>query len=97
MAGGPERYEELGGAMANIGITFAPMFWGFMAAITELVAESGKVAFKKSGTGWKPTTLSTTNFNGRGASNIRGIDSRLSRKIPAILGQCGLDWANTRR
>lgn len=37
VAGGPERYQELGGAMANIGITFAPMFWGFTAAITELV------------------------------------------------------------
>ena len=37
LAGGPERYQELGGAMANIGITFAPMFWGFMACITEAV------------------------------------------------------------
>lgn len=37
VAGGPERYQELGGAMANIGITFAPMFWGFMAVITECV------------------------------------------------------------
>ena len=37
LAGGPERYQELGGAMANIGITFAPMFWGFMACATEAV------------------------------------------------------------
>jgi putative oxidoreductase len=34
---GPERWQALGGAMANVGITFAPMFWGFMAGATELV------------------------------------------------------------
>lgn len=32
---GPERWERVGGAMANIGIEFAPTSWGFMAAITE--------------------------------------------------------------
>jgi len=32
---GPERWEELGGAMATFGITFAPVFWGFMAAFSE--------------------------------------------------------------
>jgi putative oxidoreductase len=37
VAGGPERYQELGRAMGNIGITFAPMFWGAMAAATECV------------------------------------------------------------
>lgn len=31
----PERWESLGQAMASIGITFAPVFWGFMAAVTE--------------------------------------------------------------
>lgn len=35
LAGGPARYEELGGAMENLGIGFAPVFWGFMAAFTE--------------------------------------------------------------
>jgi putative oxidoreductase len=35
--GGSERWVELGGAMANVGITFAPAFWGFMAAITQFV------------------------------------------------------------
>jgi putative oxidoreductase len=34
---GPERWEPLGRAMGNLGITFAPMFWGFMAGFTELV------------------------------------------------------------
>ncbi|MSO31001.1 MAG: DoxX family protein [Acidobacteria bacterium] len=34
---GPERWEGLGRAMGNLGITFAPMFWGFMAGFTELV------------------------------------------------------------
>ena len=37
LAGGPERWEELGGAMAHFGITFAPVFWGLMAALTEAV------------------------------------------------------------
>jgi len=35
--GGPETWEQLGMAMGNLGITFAPVFWGFMAAITEFV------------------------------------------------------------
>ncbi|MCH8556998.1 MAG: DoxX family protein [Balneolia bacterium] len=33
--GGPEMWTGLGGAMGNFGITFAPMFWGFMAAFAE--------------------------------------------------------------
>jgi len=32
---GPERWERVGGAMANIGIGFGHTFWGFMAALTE--------------------------------------------------------------
>jgi putative oxidoreductase len=35
--GGPERWEQLGGAMGNVGLDFAPVFWGFMAAISETV------------------------------------------------------------
>lgn len=35
LLGGPERWERLGGAMGNLGINFAPTFWGFMAAIAE--------------------------------------------------------------
>jgi len=37
LIGGPERWEELGGAMATFGITVAPVFWGFMAAFSEAV------------------------------------------------------------
>lgn len=32
---GPERWERLGESMGHLGITFAPVFWGFMAAISE--------------------------------------------------------------
>lgn len=35
ISGGPELWGKIGGSMANIGITFAPVFWGFMAAISE--------------------------------------------------------------
>ncbi|MBU1043086.1 MAG: DoxX family protein [Candidatus Omnitrophica bacterium] len=37
MLGGPEQWAGLGMAMANLGINFAPVFWGFMAAFAELV------------------------------------------------------------
>lgn len=33
--GGPAAWERTGKAMVNLGISFAPVFWGFMAAITE--------------------------------------------------------------
>jgi putative oxidoreductase len=35
LMGGPELWAKLGGAMGNLGITFAPTFWGFMAAVAE--------------------------------------------------------------
>lgn len=35
ITGGPETWAFLGSTMANIGITFWPVFWGFMAAVTE--------------------------------------------------------------
>lgn len=35
ISGGPEMWTKIGGAMAHIGITFAPTFWGFMASISE--------------------------------------------------------------
>ncbi len=31
----PEGWAALGGAMGNWGVTFAPAFWGFMAAFAE--------------------------------------------------------------
>ncbi len=33
----PDRWERDGQAMANLGITFAPVFWGFMLGATEVV------------------------------------------------------------
>ncbi|WP_199120948.1 DoxX family protein [Pedobacter sp. ASV28] len=33
--GGPEKWAGLGGSMKVININFLPMFWGFMAAISE--------------------------------------------------------------
>ncbi|MGI4749260.1 MAG: DoxX family protein [Janthinobacterium lividum] len=35
LAGGPDHWEKLGGAMKVLSISYAPAFWGFMAAITE--------------------------------------------------------------
>ena len=35
MFGGPEKWLKLGGSMEDIGITFLPTFWGFMAAFAE--------------------------------------------------------------
>ncbi len=35
--GGPERWEGTGGAMANLGVTVAPIVWGFLAAFAESV------------------------------------------------------------
>jgi putative oxidoreductase len=33
----PDRWERTGEAMASIGVTFAPVFWGFMAGAMEVV------------------------------------------------------------
>jgi putative oxidoreductase len=35
--GGPAKWESLGENMGNVGIEFAPVFWGFMAAFSEAV------------------------------------------------------------
>lgn len=35
MFGGTDRWASVGGAMSNLGIDFAPAFWGFMAAFAE--------------------------------------------------------------
>ena len=35
LMGGPANWEALGGTMCNLGITFAPIFWGFMASFAE--------------------------------------------------------------
>ena len=33
--GGPEKWEQLGMAMATFGIHFVPVFWGFLASFAE--------------------------------------------------------------
>jgi len=33
--GGTETLTKVGSAMGNLGLNFAPTFWGFMAALTE--------------------------------------------------------------
>ena len=35
ICGGPALWTQLGGAVGNFGIHFAPAFWGFMAALSE--------------------------------------------------------------
>lgn len=35
LIGGPPRWTKTGEAMSNLGITFLPAFWGFMATATE--------------------------------------------------------------
>lgn len=35
LLGGPAFWERAGGAMANLGINFAPTFWGFMSMFAE--------------------------------------------------------------
>ncbi|MDH3215068.1 MAG: DoxX family protein [Candidatus Krumholzibacteria bacterium] len=35
ITGGPDTWNMVGGSMQNLGITFAPAFWGFMAAFSE--------------------------------------------------------------
>jgi len=35
ITGGPELWAKIGNAMSNLGITFTPVFWGFMASVSE--------------------------------------------------------------
>ena len=35
ITGGEEKWEKLGGGMEDLGITFALVFWGFMASFAE--------------------------------------------------------------
>lgn len=37
LAGGQEKWTTIGGAMASLGITFLPVFWGFMCAVVEFL------------------------------------------------------------
>lgn len=35
VTGGPGKWEKIGSAMAGLGLDFAPLFWGGLAAFTE--------------------------------------------------------------
>ena len=37
LIGGPETWENLGGAMSRFGITFWPTFWGFLISFAESI------------------------------------------------------------
>ncbi|HEY5792163.1 MAG TPA: DoxX family protein [Chthoniobacterales bacterium] len=37
LSGGPEVWTKVGSAMSAVGVTFLPVFWGFMAAFSETV------------------------------------------------------------
>src|SRR5262245_55009624 len=37
LSGGPERWASTGGAMENLGISFLPVMWGFLAACSESI------------------------------------------------------------
>ncbi len=37
LLGGEQMLTGIGGAMAKFGITFAPLFWGLLAALTEML------------------------------------------------------------
>lgn len=37
LKGGPERWEAVGSAMANLGLDFLSMYWGLAAALAELI------------------------------------------------------------
>lgn len=53
IAGGPEKWTALGGALETFGIYFAPGFWGFMAAFAEFFGG----LFFALGLFWRPTLL----------------------------------------
>jgi putative oxidoreductase len=37
LTGGPDKWASLGQSMGHLHISFAPVFWGFMCAITECI------------------------------------------------------------
>jgi putative oxidoreductase len=44
ITGGPDKWQQVGGAMSTFGIDFSPTFWGFMAAFAEFVG-AGLIVF----------------------------------------------------
>lgn len=58
LMGGPELWTGIGGAMSNLGITFAPTFWGFMAGLAE--AGGGVLLILGLWTRWASSVLTFT-------------------------------------
>ena len=56
LAGGLPKWKALGGAMKYVGITFWPVFWGFMAAFSESIC----VALLIIGFAFRPSCLLLT-------------------------------------
>ncbi len=56
VAGGPDVWAKLGGAMSAVGVDFAPTLWGGAAAFTELVGGAMLVI----GLGTRPAALLLT-------------------------------------
>jgi putative oxidoreductase len=42
--GGPEMWSKIGLAAGNLGLSFFPVFWGFMAAVAEFVGGLGIIS-----------------------------------------------------
>lgn len=40
LTSGPERWRGIGGTMEGLGISFLPVFWGFMAAFAESICSA---------------------------------------------------------
>ncbi len=53
LAGGPSAWKHTGLAMKHIGISFAPTFWGFLAAL----AATGAIGFVILGLFFRPACL----------------------------------------
>jgi hypothetical protein len=53
-------------------------------AVVEGWLSDGNKTWRKLGSGCEPRTLSTTIFKGSGVSRTRGVESKLSVKIPRI-------------
>ena len=53
IAGGAEMWTAIGGSMTNLGIDFAPTFWGFMAAFAEFFGG----LFLALGLFWRPVLM----------------------------------------
>lgn len=53
ITGGPELWAKLGMAMKNLGISFWPTFWGFMAMLSETLC----IALMMIGLAFRPACL----------------------------------------